>query len=320
MSLPPLCEPGIRSRALERRPRQGARRGVGGGGARRGLGAGACAWNGGVARGGAAVARGARYARLCSAGQPPPRSLPVVCAAAGDRVRVRMRNEWGPLGRGGQARLPFLTYLLTQAGAAWAWLRDLRRGDWEAQGRRGVRIIAVDPGERDWISAWALDAMHSRDDGVVRPSADRGGPPRNTVTDGTPPPRAPPAPAAGETSTEQSYRRWENGHTWPRAAARASAGAAGAAARAADGCCAVAVRAAAAGVAAACSAGAGIAEGAAACLAARRRQSAGSSVTDDPTWPGGGGEAAGPAPRSRRRTPPPEPMWGPGTSASWHKR
>ena len=44
------------------------------------------------------------------------------------------------------------------------------------------------------------------------------------------------------------------------------------------------------------------------------------SVTDDPTWPGGGGEAPGPACRSRRRTPPPEPMWGPGTSASWHKR
>ena len=45
------------------------------------------------------------------------------------------------------------------------------------------------------------------------------------------------------------------------------------------------------------------------------------SVTDDPTWPGGGGEAPDPAARrSRRRTPPPEPMWGPGTSASWHKR
>ena len=45
------------------------------------------------------------------------------------------------------------------------------------------------------------------------------------------------------------------------------------------------------------------------------------SVTDDPTWPGGGGEAPDPAaPRPRRRSPSPDRLWGPGTSASWHKR
>ena len=41
----------------------------------------------------------------------------------------------------------------------------------------------------------------------------------------------------------------------------------------------------------------------------------------EPTWPGGSGEAPDPAARrSRRRTPPPDRLWGPDTSASWHKR
>ena len=100
------------------------------------------------------------------------------------------------------AKLPFLSDLLTQAGAAWAWLRDL-----------GVRIVAVDPGERDWISAWSLDAMNTRDDGVVRPSGGGGGPPRNTVTDGTRPPRAK-APAGRGREPIHPFRRWQKGHTY----------------------------------------------------------------------------------------------------------
>ena len=164
-----------------------------------------------VKRKSAAAHGGPDAPRAAVASTPLERARAAIASAdvvAKFRDLIRARRP-----RLADAKLPFLSdLLLTQAGAVWAWLHDIQHPDWEAQGRRGVRIVAVDPGERDWISGWSLDAMHSRDDGVVRPSADGGGPPRNTVTDGRRPPRA--TRLAGGKGRNHLYRRWEKGHTY----------------------------------------------------------------------------------------------------------